>query len=65
MDRNVGGELAIGSDNSNTIQHSGSITITSEANINTLGENSTGLLAQSIAGGGGLQELIPLLTAQT
>ena len=50
---NVGGELAMGSDNSNTIQHSGSITITSEANINTLGENSTGLLAQSIAGGGG------------
>ena len=49
----VGGELAMGSYASNTIQHSGSITITSEANINTLGENSTGLLVQSIAGGGG------------
>ena len=51
---NVNGELLLGSTDVQGSQNSGTISLNSRSQINTLGENSTGLLAQSIAGGGGI-----------
>ena len=51
---NVNGELRLGSSEIAGSQNAGEITISSSAAINTIGDNSIGLLGQSIGGGGGV-----------
>ncbi|WP_115019973.1 hypothetical protein, partial [Synechococcus sp. UW140] len=51
------GKVRLGSSASEGRQQGGAITITNEANLNTGGNNSAGLIAQSIGGGGGFSAL--------